>query len=62
MITGWFRASAAIIFGLPQIRPFNPHLTKTRLNDAQRLCEMLHGTFGRGIKRDQVELFWTQGE
>jgi hypothetical protein len=29
---------------------FNPHLTKTRLNDAPHLCEMLPGNFGRNIK------------
>jgi hypothetical protein len=42
---------------------FNPHLTKTRLNDAQRLCEMLLGNFFcRGIKRKTVEPFRAQGE
>jgi len=41
----------------------NPHLTKSRLNDASRLCETLHRDFSRGgIERNKVELVWAQGE
>jgi len=44
-------------------RAFNPHLTKTRLNDAPRLCEMLRPELiRRGTEEGLVELFWTQGE
>jgi hypothetical protein len=42
---------------------FNPHLTKSRLNAAPRLCETLRWDFPESVsKRDQVELFWTQGK
>jgi hypothetical protein len=36
----------------------NPHLTKSRLNDALRLCEMQRGAFDpRGIERkEEVKL------
>ena len=37
---------------------FNPHLTKTRLNDGSRLCEMLPGNIAAQFKEDLVELFW----
>jgi hypothetical protein len=45
----------------------NPHLTKSRLNDAPRLCEMLRRNLKfsaaqRSLKRNQVELVWTLGE
>jgi len=41
----------------------NPHLTKSRLNDASRLCETLHRNFSRGGNREeQMELVWAQGE
>jgi hypothetical protein len=31
---------------------FNLHLTKTRLNDAPHLCEMLPRNFGRNIIKE----------
>jgi hypothetical protein len=44
----------------------NPHLTKSRLNDGPRLCEMLRRNFGSPRnarpKRIKVESFWTRGE
>jgi hypothetical protein len=40
----------------------NPHLTKSRLNDAPRLCEMLRNFSCGGIERNKVEFVWTQGE
>jgi hypothetical protein len=41
----------------------NPHLTKSRLNDAPRLCEMLRRNQScGGIERNTVELVWAQGE
>jgi hypothetical protein len=42
----WFHAVE------PALEPpvFNPHLTKTRLNDAPHLCEMLPGNLARNIK------------
>src|SRR5258708_2860185 len=37
---------------MPHMRhAFNPHLTKTRLNDAPHLCEMLHGNFSGAAAR-----------
>jgi hypothetical protein len=47
----------------PHLPALNPHLTKSRLNDAPRLCEMLSRTLaGGGIERNKVEPVWTQGE
>jgi hypothetical protein len=41
----------------------NSLLTKSRLNDAPRLCEMLHRNFFCGeVERNKAELVWTQGE
>jgi len=42
---------------------FNPHLTKSCLNDAPRLCEMLDRSLtGHGhFKGNKVEPFWAQG-
>jgi hypothetical protein len=41
----------------------NLHLTKSRLNDAPRLCEMLRRNQPRrGVERNKVESLWTQGE
>jgi hypothetical protein len=42
---------------------FNPHLTKSRLNDGLCLCEMLHRNMtGHGTSRgNKVEPFWAQG-
>jgi hypothetical protein len=49
--------------GRPITAALNPHLTKNRLNDAPRLCEMLHRNFsGDGIERNKVELVWAQAE
>jgi hypothetical protein len=49
--------------GCPITARLNPHLTKNRLNDAPRLCEMLHCNFsGDGIERNKVELVWAQAE
>jgi hypothetical protein len=37
----------------------NLHLTKRRLNDAPRLCEMLRRLFDpRSIEREKLELSW----
>ena len=44
----------------------NPHLTKSRLNDAPRLCEMLRRNLrfrcNALLKRNKVKSFWTRGE
>jgi hypothetical protein len=52
----------------PALHPpaLNPHLTKSRLNDGPRLCEMLRRNFcvprQRSSQEEQSESFWTRGE
>jgi hypothetical protein len=52
-----------LISRAPYLPAFNLHLTKSRLNDAPRLCNMLRRNYSvAASQRKEVELFRAQGE